>query len=253
MPSFTTPAIVIRRADYSDYDRMITLFSPELGRVEAIARGCRKPKSPLVNAVEPFTSGEFQLYSHRERNALEQCQISESYYELRSDYDRLRHGVYWLKLLDAAVLPETPAPELFIVTLRALAHLNYGELPPELVTFAFESHFMRLMGLSPRMDACVRCGRAIDGEARFDADLGGAVCLNCVGAPSYSPAPKMSNGARRILLKLPRTQFDRFQLLDGRLEWPEAAKLMRSWVNLRMHMDRFAPPLCESVSDVKPV
>ena len=68
MPSFTTPAIIIRRADYADYDRMITLFSPELGRVEAIARGCRRPKSPLVKAVEPFTSGVYQLYSHRERN-----------------------------------------------------------------------------------------------------------------------------------------------------------------------------------------
>lgn len=238
MPNLTTPALVIRRADYSDYDRMVTLFSPELGRIDAIARGCRRPKSPLVNAVEPFTSGEFQLYSHRERFTLEQCQISDSYFELRTDYDRLRHGVYWLRLLDTAILPDTPAPELFITTLRGLAHLNYGELPPELVTFAFEAHFMRLMGLSPRMDACMRCGRPVDGDARFDPELGGAVCLNCV-----SGAPRVSNGARRILMKLPRTQFDKFQLLADRPEWPEAAKLMRSYVNLRMHMEKFAPPL----------
>lgn len=238
MPSLTTPALVIRRADYSDYDRMVTLFSPEMGRIDAIARGCRRPKSPLVNAVEPFTSGEFQLYAHRERYSLEQCQISDSYFELRTDYDKLRHGVYWLRLLDTAVLPDTPAPELFIITLRALAHLNYGELPAELVTFAFEAHFMRLMGLSPRMDACVRCGRPVDGDARFDPELGGAVCLNCP-----SPAPRVSNGARRILMKTPRTQFDKFQLLADRPEWPEAARLMRSYVNLRMHMEKFAPPL----------
>ena len=242
MASFTTPAIVIRRADYGDYDRMITLFSPELGRVEAIARGCRRPKSALVNAVEPFTSGEFQLFSHRERNALEQCQISESYFELRADYDRLRHGAYWLKLLDTAILPDTPAPELFIITLRALAHLNYGELPPELTTFAFECHFMRLMGLSPRMDACVRCGKPVTGDAHFDAELGGVLCDTCRGY-----APRISNGARRILMKTPRTQFDKFQLLHDRPEWPEAAKLMRSCVNLRMHMEKFAPPLVESV------
>ena len=244
MPSFTTSAIVIRRADYGDFDRMVTLFSPELGRIEAIARGCRRPKSALMNAVEPFTSGEFQLFSHRERNSLEQCQISDSYFELRQDYDRLRHGVYWLKLLDTAILPDTPAPELFIITLRALAHLNYGELPPELVTFAFECHFMRLMGLSPRMDACVRCGRAVDGDARFDAELGGVLCDSCPGM-----APRVTNGARRILMKTPRTQFDKFQLLSDRPEWPEAAKLMRSCVNLRMRMERFAPPLYESQND----
>ena len=238
MPSFTTSAIVIRRSDYGDYDRMVTLFSPDMGRVDAIARGCRRPRSPLVNAVEPFTSGEFQLYAHRERFSLEQCQISDSYFELRADYDRLRHGAYWLRLLDTSILPDTPMPELFIVTLRALAHLNYGELPPELVTLAFEAHLTRLSGLSPRMDACAVCGRPVDGDARFDAELGGAVCLNCPSA-----APKLSNGARRIMMKLPRTQFDKFQLLAGRPEWPEAAKLMRSYVNLKLHMDRFAPPL----------
>ena len=243
MATLTTPALVIRRSDYGDYDRMVTLFSPEMGRVDAIARGCRRPKSPLVNAVEPFTSGEFQLYAHKDRYSMEQCQISESYFELRSDYDKLRHGVYWLKLLDAAILPDTPAPELFIITLRALAHLNYGELPPELVTFAFEAHFMRLNGLSPRMDACVRCGRSIDGDARFDPELGGAVCMHC-----HWDAPFISNGARRILMKLPRTQFDRFQLLSDRPEWPEAARLCRSHVNLRMHMERFAPELYSTES-----
>ena len=157
MTTFTTPALVIRRADYSDYDRMVTLFAPELGRIDAIARGCRRPKSPLVNAVEPFTSGEFTLYTHKERFTLKQCLISDSYYELRGDYVRLSHGAYWLRLLDTVILPDTPSPELFITTLRALAHLNYGELPPELVTFAFEAHFMRLMGLAPRMKNKVRC------------------------------------------------------------------------------------------------
>ena len=44
MPALNTPALVIRRADYSDYDRMVTLFSPEHGRIDAIARGCRKQK-----------------------------------------------------------------------------------------------------------------------------------------------------------------------------------------------------------------
>ena len=238
MASLTTPALVIRRADYSDYDRMVTLFSPQMGRVDAIARGCRRPKSPLVNAVEPFTSGEFQLYAHRDRYSIEHCQISDSYYELRTDYDRLKHGVYWLRLLDTSILPDTPAPELFITTLRALAYLNYGELPCELVTFAFEMHFMRLNGLSPRMDACVRCGRPIDGDARFDPELGGAICMNC-----HCDAPFVSNGARRILMKLPRTPFDKFQMLADRPEWPEAARLCRSYVNLRMSMDRFAPAL----------
>ena len=79
MGQLITPGLVIRRADYADYDRMVTLFTPDMGRVDCIARGCRRPKSPLVNAVEPFTSGEFQLYERRDRYTLELCQISENY------------------------------------------------------------------------------------------------------------------------------------------------------------------------------
>ena len=238
MPTIHTPALVIRRADYSDYDRMVTLFSPEYGRIDAIARGCRRPKSPLVNAVEPFTSGEFQLYTHKDRFTLEQCQITESFFDLRGDYDRLCHAVYWLKLLDIAILPDTPAPDLFMTTLRALAHLNYGEMPAEMITMAYEMHFMALNGYAPQMNACVRCGRPLDGDARFDASLGGAVCLQCP-----SSALRISNGARRIMMKLPRTRFDQFQLLDGHPDWQEAAHAFRGFILRKMPVEKFAPPL----------
>ena len=238
MPAISTPALVIRRSDYSDYDRMVTLFSPTYGRIDAIARGCRRQKSPLLNCCEPFVSGEFQLYQRGERFSIDQCQISESFYELRSDYDRLQHGVYWLKLLDAAVMPDVPLPDLFLISLRALAHLNYSELPAELLTMAFEMHLMAQLGYAPRVDVCQRCGRPIDGDARFDVDRGGCVCLNCSGS-----VPLITHGARRILLKLPRTRYDQVSLLDGHPDWPEAARLFRPYVDQRVQAQRFAPPL----------
>lgn len=184
MSALNTPGLVLRHADYGDYDRMVTLFTPENGRLDAIARGCRRAKSPLVNAVEPFTSGIYQLYSRRGRMSIDQCEIKENFYPLRTDYDRLVHGAYWLRLLEATVVPDVPAAELFLISLKALAHLSYSDLPPALLTMAFELHLMAQLGFSPRMDACVRCGRPVGGDARFDASLGGAVCLSC---PSGAP------------------------------------------------------------------
>ena len=238
MPALSTHALVLRRSDYSDSDRMVTLFTPAYGRIDAIARGCRRPKSPLLDCCEPFVSGEFQLYQRGERFAVEQCQISESFYELRTDYDRLVHGAYWLKLLEAAVMPDVPMPELFLISLRALAHLNYSELTPELLTMAFEMHLMHQLGYAPRVDACQICGRPIEGDARFDALRSGCVCLHCI-----SDAPKISNGARRIMLKLPRTRYDQVKLLPDHPDWPEAARLFRPYVDSRIQAQRFAPPL----------
>ena len=246
MASISTSALVLRRSDYSEYDRMVTLFSPEYGRIDAIARGCRKPKSPLLNACEPFVSGEFQLYQRGERFAIEQCQIQESFYELRTDYDRLCHGVYWLKLLESCTMPDVPMRELFLISLRALAHLNYSDLPPELLTMAFEMHLMAQLGYAPRMDVCLKCGRSITSEARFDMERGGCVCMYCP-----SPALRISNGARRIMMKLPRTRYDQVYLLEDHPDWKEAAHVFRSYIDYRLMLQKAAPPLPETGSEKK--
>lgn len=236
---FVTLGVVIRYANYGDSDRMVTLLTPGRGRLEAVARGCRRPKSPLVNAAELFTSGEFTLFSKNSRNAMEQCQISDSFFPLRTDYDRLSHGVYWLKLIDAAIVPDEPAEGIFQLTLRGLAHLAYSALPPALLTFAFEMQLMAIEGYAPRVDACVRCGAPLEGEARFDARRGGAVCVGC--APH---APRISYGARRILFRLPQTPYDAVEKLSRHPDWPEAARLMRPYVTERLPVrDKHLPPL----------
>lgn len=234
-----TNALVIRHADYGDYDRMVTLITPQYGRVEAVARGCRRLKSQIVNAAELFTSGEYTLFERNGRYSIEQCQISESFFELRSDYDRLTHGVYWLRLLDALVQPDAPAEDIFLMTLRALAYLNYSDLPAPLVTFAFEAHLMALEGYAPRVDSCVKCGRPLEDAARFDATRGGAVCVGC-----GFDAPGISYGARRILYRLPKTRFEAFEKLRDHPDWPEAARLFRSYIVKHISIpEKFHPPL----------
>lgn len=232
MSGLVTHGLVIRRADYSDYDRMITLFTPEHGRVDAIVRGCKRPKSPLMNAAEPFCAGEYQLYHSKDRYSVSQCQITDSFYNIREDYDKLTHGVYWLNLLDIAVMPDMPAPTLFMTALRALAFLNYSDLPPTMLTMAFEMHYMAQLGMRPMMHQCVKCGRPVDGDARFDMERGGVVCNQCPSTAAW-----VSHGARRILMKLPGTKFEQVQLLEGNEHWQEAARVFRKYI--RMKVERY--------------
>ncbi|MEG2388370.1 MAG: DNA repair protein RecO, partial [Clostridia bacterium] len=265
-----TKALVLGHADWRDYDRMVTLLSPDQGKIDAVARGCRKPKSILMNCAELFTAGEFTLLEAHGRFTITQCQISESFYPLRTDFGRLTAGVYFLHLLRQNALPGQACEALFVMALKALALLAYGELPPALVTLAFELHLMNLTGQAPCVDQCVLCARPFEGERalladgqaniaveaargigrdglladgqaniaveaargvgrdallagenaraaceklRFDARLGGAVCAQCArgGQP-------LSNGARRILLRVPKTRID---VADKLLTRPE--------------------------------
>ena len=102
-------------------------------------------------------------------------------------------------------------------------------------------HLMAQLGFSPRMDACVRCGRPIAGDARFDASLGGARSA----CRARRARRAWSNGARRIMMKLPRTQFEKAPLVVERPEWPEAARLFRGYVDRRLRQEKFAPPLLD--------
>ncbi len=227
---YTTDAIVLRRADYRDYDRMVTLFSPTHGRIDAIARGCRRPKSALVNATEVFCMGQFTINITADRHSITQCDIKDSYYDLRFDYDRLIHGMYYLSLADAAALPEQEAPGIFVLLLKALAHLTYSQLPPALLTASFEMRYMPLMGYLPQMERCVVCGREPDpSDVRFDEERGGVACGTC--SPN---APRVSNGARRIIWRAAQTDYTAVPRLDGHPDWPEAARLYRPFVLRRI-------------------
>jgi len=187
MPQITTNAIVLRRADYRDNDRMITLFSPTLGRIDALCRGCRRQKSPLMAASELFCAGEYVLYTSRDRVTVVSCQVTDTYYGLRADYEKLSHGMYALELCAAAVQPDQENERLFLLLLRSLAHLCYGDVPPRRVTAVFLMGFVSLLGFRPQVGRCARCGESVlpskapEGSpaASFDPQTGGVICPSC--------------------------------------------------------------------------
>ena len=236
--NLVTDAIVVRRAEYREFDRMVTLFSPEHGRIDAAARGCRRSRSPLMGATEMFVYGEYELHETGGRFSIIRCTVRESFSGIRYDLDKLNHAVYITSLADAAALPGESAKEVFLLLYKALTHLAYTDLPPALLSSAFEMRYMPAMGYTPVMDRCMECASPVDGECRFDAGRGGVICLNC-----RSAAPRLSAGARRIILRAAQTDYNLVPKLDGHPDWPEAAHRYRPFVLDRIDRRiRFTPP-----------
>ena len=181
MPSVTTQGIVLRHADYREHDRMLTLLSPAMGRVEALCRGCKRPQSPLLAASEWFAWGEYVLYTGKGHATVQSCHVTESFFPLRNDYERLKYATYLLSVTEAAVQPGERAVELFTLLARSLTRLAYTERDPAAVTAAFLLHFSAVSGYRPRLSHCVRCGRRLqDAEIRWmDIENGGLLCDAC--------------------------------------------------------------------------
>jgi len=242
MPSVDTQAIVLRRVNYRDNDRMLTLFSPALGRIDAIARGCRKITSALSGATEVYCAGDYQFHQNRDRFTLTGCAIRESYYPLRENYDRLVYGVYLLALCEASVQPGEEHPEMYERLLRALARLAYGGQEPAALTAVFLLQFADSLGYRPRLDACAHCGIALCGReqaegegakgngmhARFGALAGGALCPAC-GAAAEEIRPE----TLRFLRAAQREGFDCAMDAPGAI-FDEAARKMCGYLESRV-------------------
>ena len=191
MPQIITNAVVLRRADYRENDRMLTLFSPTLGRIDALSRGCRRQKSPLMAASEVFCAGEYVLYTAGDRMTVVSCTVQDTFYPIRSDFERLAHGMYCLELCSAAVQPDEENERLFLLLLRSLAHLAYSEnVEPRRVTAVFLMGLTSLIGFRPHVGRCARCGMPIvpipaPGQAEdapiayFSPEHGGVLCMGC--------------------------------------------------------------------------
>ena len=189
MAYLSTQAIVLRHADYRESDRILSLLTPKRGRVDVLARGCRKPKSPLLAACQPFTLGEYTLYKGKGHETLTACLVEDSFYPLREDYDRLSYGAIMLSAAEIAAQPEEPQEHLMLLLTRSLHRLSYTDMRPQDVTAAFLLHFAALQGYKPRLNHCVACGRALaSGEkAWLDPLSGGLVCRSCTKSPSAMP------------------------------------------------------------------
>ena len=203
MPSIITQAIVLRHADYREHDRMLTLLSPSMGRMEAVCRGCKRPQSPLLAASEWFALGEYVLYAGKGRMNVSSCNVTESFFPLRTDYERLKYATYLLFIAEAAAQPGDRAVELFTLLARSLSRLAYTDKDAQAVTAAFLLHFSAISGYRPRLSHCVNCGRRMeDDEIRLlDIEEGGLLCANCQSSlhPARPVTPAQVRWMRDVL------------------------------------------------------
>ena len=153
MPSHTVQGIVLRQSNYRDHDRMMTLLSPEHGRLEVLSRGCRRPKSPLLSASELFVQGEFVLFSSGDHSILTSCTVVDTYFPLRHDHYRLTCASYLLGLCMAAAQPGETSVALYTLLLKGLDCLAYhNEEPPINIVTTFLLMYASSIGYQPRMN-----------------------------------------------------------------------------------------------------
>lgn len=180
--TFRTEAVVLRRADFGEADRLLTLYSREFGKIKAIAKGARKPQSRKTGHVELFMHSKFLLARGRDLDIVTQAEMVAGHVALREDLVRATYASYAVELLDRFTVEEDQHLAIYELLLEALNWFA-GDDDVMLAARFYEMRLLALAGFRPQLFRCVNCGEAISEQDQFfSAESGGLLCPNCYEA-----------------------------------------------------------------------
>lgn len=174
----STLAIVTRTSDYRDNDKMVSLFSQDYGRIDALARGAKKPTSNLGAVVKPFVCAEFSFTIAKERYYITHGIIKESFFGLSQDMKAYAAASTILEICGKSVMPGEQNKRLFSLLINALYAMNQNNERADEIFAFFIIKFLDAIGMRPDMEHCVSCGSA--SPVAFDSYKIGAVCDSCI-------------------------------------------------------------------------
>ena len=173
----TVKAMVLRVTDYNDRDALLTLLTPNHGKLTAKARGLRRKNSPLVAPCQLLAYGEFTLFEYRGQYTINEAASVELFSGLRRDLLKLSLGTYFAQVAELISQEDLPNPELLSLLLNSLYALAKLNLPEKVVKPVFELRAVCLAGYTPDLVGCHVCGS--QSPDRFDLSAGQLECHSC--------------------------------------------------------------------------
>ena len=186
--TYRVEAVVLRRIDFGEADRVLVVFTRERGKLPVVAKGVRRMSSRMAGHLELFTQSELMLAKGANLDVVTQADTRNPFRPVREDLTKTSTAYLIAELADALTEEAIEQPELFdlrTATLRALGATD----DPGLVAAHYQLRLLDVAGFRPVLMQCVLCQAELaPGRNAFSAFLGGALCPRCgPGEPSARP------------------------------------------------------------------
>ena len=178
--SFRVEAIVLRHADYGEADRLLTLYTRQLGKTRVLVKGARKLTSRKAGHLEPFTHVKLQLAKGRDLLLVTQADTVEAYLPLLENLMLTGHASYVVDLLDRFTY-EDDAENVTVFRLLTDTLARLASTPDSWLAIRYyEMRLLDYLGFRPQLVECANCGREILAEDQFFSfSAGGVICPSC--------------------------------------------------------------------------
>ena len=178
MKTVKTKGIIIAEKIMSDFDKMLTILTPNMGKIECVAKGARRPKSLLMAGTQFLCFGDYLLYKGSENYSMNSVETIELFYNIRTDLDKLKYAVYITKIVNDVTTENQNNYKVLQLYLNTLYVISNTDKDLELVTSIFRLRLLSIIGYRPEIKECKTC-KQTENITKFSIKDNGFKCEAC--------------------------------------------------------------------------
>lgn len=204
MLCFSSPAILLKRTDFGDYDLIISFLSLKRGRISVIAKNAKKSRKRFSGLIEPFAKLDIVCWTSRNNGmpVLQEASMRSPCSGIRGALIETAYASYWAELIHGWVEAFKPQPDIYELLDYSLDALDRHAASPHFMSILFQMRFLGLAGFAPHLASCVACAMPLNAipsnPVVFDLAKGGIVCDGCIAGKNRFHMP-ISKGTAKLL------------------------------------------------------
>lgn len=157
MGTIKMSGIIISENNLGDYDKMLTMLTPGLGKISCVAKGARRQRSALLAGTQFLCFGEYLMYKGANTYNINSCETIEVFYKLRTDLDKLNYAVEITKIVKDVTEENQNCYKILQLFLNTLYTLSETDKDAELIMSIFKIKLLCFLGFTPRISECTNC------------------------------------------------------------------------------------------------
>lgn len=173
-----TKGIVILESNMSDYDKMVTVLTPNMGKIGCAARGARRPKSTLMAGTQFLSFCDFIIYSSPSSYNINSCDTIEVFYNIRKDLNKLNYASFISKIVYDVTDENQYTYNILQLLLNTLYMISESDKNLDFILSVFELRLMVYLGFAPQLRKCTNCS-STENIAYFSIQNSGYECISC--------------------------------------------------------------------------
>lgn len=173
-----TKGIVLAETNFSEADKMLTVLTPDLGKISCVAKGARRLQNKLMPTSQVFAFSDMILYRGKsDTYYIDSAELIEPFYSLRVDYDKLESAMDCLKFIKKNIQENQSSVSILKLLLNTIYLLSSTDKNPEFVKEVYQLKATCLLGYAPRVSGCLECNDK--NTVGFSMKKNGMVCKKC--------------------------------------------------------------------------